>query len=54
MKGTSGSYGFAELADPLETIEGILERAHAARAAATDDERARALAALARARAALA
>ena len=54
LKGTSGSYGFAELATQLETIEEILERARRTHSAATDDERSRAAAALGRARATLA
>jgi len=54
LKGTSGSYGFVELAAQLETIEEILEGARRIRSPATDDERARAVAALGRARALLA
>jgi chemotaxis protein histidine kinase CheA len=53
LKGTSGSYGFSELATQLEAIEEILERAQRSRSPATDDERSRAAAALARARATL-
>ena len=54
LKGTSGSFGFALLAEELETIEEALERARRMRARATDEERARAGAALGRARALLA
>jgi len=54
LKGTSGSYGFALLAAQLETIEETLERAQCMRSPATDDERARAVASLGRARAWLA
>ena len=53
LKGSSGSYGFSELAAQLETIEEILERARRSHSPATDDERSRAAAALARARATL-
>ena len=54
LKGTSGSYGFVELAAQLETIEEILERARRTHSPATDDQRTRAVAALGRARASLA
>jgi len=54
LKGTSGSYGFSELAAQLETIEEILEQARRMHSPTTDDERARAVAALGRARGSLA
>lgn len=54
LKGTSGSYGFALLAAQLETIEETLARARRMRSPAADEERARAVAALGRARALLA
>jgi len=54
LRGTSGSYGFSVLAEQLETIEETLERARRLQAPATDEERARAVEALGRARAALA
>jgi HPt (histidine-containing phosphotransfer) domain-containing protein len=53
LKGTSGSYGFRELATRLETIEESFERARRTHTAATDDERSRAAAELERARAML-
>jgi HPt (histidine-containing phosphotransfer) domain-containing protein len=53
LQGTSGSYGFSQLAEQLETIEESLERARRMHSPATDDERARAVAALGRARALL-
>jgi HPt (histidine-containing phosphotransfer) domain-containing protein len=54
IQGTAGSYGLHALALELATIEALLERAHRSHAPATGDERARAAAALVRARATLA